>query len=47
MEAARNMADISPPVMPNSSLFSAYREKYKKYSAVCASLDTVWDRFEV
>jgi L-xylulokinase len=46
-EAARNMVHISPPVFPSIEDVALYKPKYKKYTAVCEALDTVWHRFEV
>ena len=46
-EAAQAMVRIGSPVYPDSGMADLYRQKYEKYTAVCAALDTVWNRFEV
>jgi L-xylulokinase len=46
-EAAAAMVRISSPVYPNAAMAACYRSRYEKYTAVCAALDTVWNRFEV
>jgi L-xylulokinase len=46
-DAAKAMVRISPPVPPDPKNSPIYRQKYKKYSAICGALDTIWDRFEV
>jgi L-xylulokinase len=46
-EAARKMVHIREAVMPDMEKHEIYLEKYAKYRAVSAALDTVWDRFEV
>jgi hypothetical protein len=38
---------IAEPVYPDLKMADIYRAKYEKYTAVCAALDTVWNRFEV
>jgi L-xylulokinase len=46
-EAAAAMVRINPPIDPDPAMSALYRPKYEKYEAVCAALDTVWNRFEV
>jgi L-xylulokinase len=46
-EAAAAMVRIASPVCPDSGMAALYRSKYETYTAVCAALDTVWNRFEV
>ncbi|MDR2485306.1 MAG: carbohydrate kinase [Treponema sp.] len=46
-EAACRMVRITDPVHPDPKTAGLYRSKYEKYTAVCAALDTVWNRFEV
>lgn len=45
--AAREMVHIAPAIKPNPQQAEIYRQKYQKYRAVMAALDTVWDLFEV
>ncbi|HEX3039676.1 MAG TPA: FGGY-family carbohydrate kinase [Caproiciproducens sp.] len=46
-EAASVMVRVNAPVMPNMEMNRVYEEKFKKYTAVCRSLNTVWDKFSV
>jgi L-xylulokinase len=46
-EAAKAMVHISPPVLPDKTRSSVYRQKYEKYAAAAEALDTIWNRFEV
>ena len=46
-EAAASMVRIKDTVMPDPEKTKLYEKKYKKYKAVSAALDTVWDQFEV
>lgn len=46
-EAAQVMVKIAKPVYPDPAKAEIYRRKYEKYNAICAALNTVWDRFEV
>ena len=45
--AAEKMVHINPPIQPDERKHSIYENKYKKYRAVSAALDTVWDNFAV
>ncbi|MGI6403375.1 MAG: FGGY-family carbohydrate kinase [Oscillospiraceae bacterium] len=46
-EAAREMVRIHATVEPREEMTKIYREKYEKYRAVSAALDTIWERFAV
>lgn len=46
-EAAKAMVNVNEPVYPNSERQAIYAEKYKKYSAVSAALDSAWHLFTV
>jgi L-xylulokinase len=46
-EAAAAMVRINTSVNPIEKNRALYEPKYKKYTALCEALDTVWHRFEV
>jgi L-xylulokinase len=45
-EAAAAMTRVNPPVDPSPAT-KIYADKYAKYDAVCAALDTIWEKFEI
>jgi L-xylulokinase len=45
--AGAAMVSVNAPVAPNETRVGIYREKYRKYEALCRALDSVWGEFAV
>jgi len=45
--AGEAMVKVNAPVYPDEARAATYREKYRKYDALCRALDSAWDDFAV